>query len=115
MTERSPGPEERADSIVLAAVTLAATAGLLVCTITPARLDSAGRAALGVEVDMRLNVNTASAGALQALPGVGPALSGAIVAERESGGGFEGVADLERVKGIGPVIRGRLEPYVVAE
>ena len=49
-----------------------------------------------------LDVNTASAEQLDALPGVGPATAAAIVAHREANGPFASVDDLEEVRGIGP-------------
>lgn len=58
----------------------------------------AGELALGVPLD----VNRASAAQLEALPGVGPALAGRVVRERERGGPFADVADLQRVHGVGP-------------
>ena len=48
-----------------------------------------------------LNINTATAEQLEALPGVGPATAGKIVADRESNGPFATTEDLMRVKGIG--------------
>ena len=50
----------------------------------------------------RLNVNTATASELELLPGIGPALAGRIVEDREVNGTFNSVDDLDRVKGIGP-------------
>ena len=49
-----------------------------------------------------VNINTADAGALQALPGIGPALAAAIVEHRERAGPFASVDDLAKVAGIGP-------------
>jgi competence protein ComEA len=49
-----------------------------------------------------LDLNTADAEALQALPGIGPALAGRIVADREAQGPFRTAEDLLRVPGIGP-------------
>ncbi len=49
-----------------------------------------------------IDVNRASAGELETLPGVGPATAAAIVAERERNGPFASFDDLERVPGIGP-------------
>jgi len=49
-----------------------------------------------------VDVNTASAVELEALPGVGPATATAIVAERDRNGPFLSVDDLDRVPGIGP-------------
>lgn len=51
--------------------------------------------------DARININTASAEELELLPGIGPALSSAIVERRELIGGFKQVDDLLDVSGIG--------------
>ena len=57
-----------------------------------------GQAAAGGTVD----INTADAVALQALPGVGPSIGQAIVEWRETNGPFASVDELEDVPGIGP-------------
>jgi competence protein ComEA len=49
----------------------------------------------------RLDINRADANALQALPGIGPALARRIVAYREAHGPFRESGDLLRVPGIG--------------
>jgi competence ComEA-like helix-hairpin-helix protein len=49
-----------------------------------------------------LNLNTADAERLQALPGIGPALAEGVVAYRQEHGPFQTVEDLLRVPGIGP-------------
>ncbi len=48
-----------------------------------------------------VNLNTASRAELQMLPGIGPAIAGRIVADRETRGVFRTVDDLARVSGIG--------------
>jgi competence protein ComEA len=48
-----------------------------------------------------LNLNTATATELEALPGIGPTLADAIVRERDKLGGFKKVDDLKQVRGIG--------------
>ncbi len=48
-----------------------------------------------------IDINTASASELEALPGIGPSKAGAIVADREANGPFASCDDLARVKGIG--------------
>lgn len=48
-----------------------------------------------------INVNTATSTELEELPGIGPTLAGAIVAERERRGGFRSVGELQDVRGIG--------------
>jgi competence protein ComEA len=49
----------------------------------------------------RVNINTASADALTALPGIGPSKAAAIVADRDAKGAFSSCADLRRVTGVG--------------
>lgn len=51
-----------------------------------------------------LNINTADAAALEALPGIGPQLAGRIVDYRQAHGPFAQVEDLLDVPGIGPTI-----------
>jgi competence protein ComEA len=48
-----------------------------------------------------VNLNRANQAELQLLPGIGPAIAGRIVSERESGGEFREVRDLARVSGVG--------------
>jgi competence protein ComEA len=48
-----------------------------------------------------ININTATAAELEELPGIGPTLAEAIVAERERRGGFRSVGELQDVRGIG--------------
>lgn len=59
--------------------------------------------------DPPVDVNAASAEELQRLPGVGPVMAGAIVAGRP----FRSVAELDRVRGIGPKTLDKLRPFVV--
>ncbi|MBQ0932850.1 helix-hairpin-helix domain-containing protein [Ideonella sp. 4Y16] len=59
--------------------------------------------------DTRLEVNQANQAELEMLPGVGPALSEAILAERRRGGPFKDWRALQRrVKGLGPATARRL-------
>jgi competence protein ComEA len=59
-----------------------------------------------------LDLNSADAEALQALPGIGPALAERIVADREAHGSFRTPEDLLRVSGIGPKRWERIRPLV---
>ena len=60
-----------------------------------------------------VDLNTATAADLDALPGVGPATAQAIVAERtRRGGRFTSVDDLLDVRGIGPAKLDELRPLV---
>lgn len=49
----------------------------------------------------RLNLNTATAGDLEQLPGLGPTLSRRVVVYRRTHGPFAVVEDITRVRGIG--------------
>jgi competence protein ComEA len=60
----------------------------------------------------RIDPNQAPVSQLRRLPGVGPARARAIVRERESGGPFRVLADLERVPGIGSRTVEALEPHL---
>ncbi|MFQ5515392.1 MAG: ComEA family DNA-binding protein [Myxococcota bacterium] len=61
---------------------------------------------------LRIPLNEASSGDLDALPGIGPARARAIVRERERGGPFHSVAELQRVPGLGAVSAERLAPHL---
>lgn len=52
--------------------------------------------------DKKININTASAKELEALPGIGESLAKAVLACREEIGGFETIEDIMKVSGIGP-------------
>lgn len=91
------------------AFALAAMVGLGVWRAVPASpaerlepdargLSSGARRVLGLPID----INLASAGELEALPGVGPALAARIVAFRQAHGRFATLDEVERVPGIGP-------------
>ncbi len=59
-----------------------------------------------------INLNTASATDLSMLPGVGRAKAEEIVRWRVRLGPFGSVADLDHVKGFGPSLRHRIEPFI---
>src|SRR5687768_2759913 len=61
-----------------------------------------------------IDVNRATAAELELLPRVGPALAARIVEERERAGPFRSIADLERVRGIGPRTIERIAPLATA-
>jgi competence protein ComEA len=67
-----------------------------------------GSGAPGAPVDL----NTATAAELDALPGIGPATAAAIVRDREQHGPFHTVDDLSRVRGIGPAKLAQLHDLV---
>ena len=52
----------------------------------------------------KVNINTAAPAALEALPGIGPALAQRIVDHRQAHGPFERIEDITEVSGIGEAI-----------
>jgi competence protein ComEA len=60
-----------------------------------------------------LDLNTASAEQLDALPGVGPATAQKIIDYRQAHGPFRSVAELEAVPGIGPSKLAQLKGLVI--
>jgi competence protein ComEA len=61
---------------------------------------------------LRVDPNTAPAPVLAALPAIGPTRAASILRAREAAP-FASASDLEdRVKGIGPVTRRAIEPYL---
>jgi competence protein ComEA len=59
-----------------------------------------------------VDLNLATQSDLEALPGIGPSLAQAIIAERERRGGFTDVAQLQSVRGIGERRFADLRPLV---
>lgn len=59
-----------------------------------------------------LDLETAGADALQIVPGIGPRLAARIVEDRDAHGPFGSLESVERVKGVGPALRGRMSAYV---
>lgn len=57
-----------------------------------------------------VNINTATAEELKALPGIGAAKAKAIVEYREQHGAFKTVDELDNVKGIGPALLEKIRP-----
>jgi competence protein ComEA len=74
--------------------------------------DARRRPASGPTAGARVDLDVASAAEIEALPRIGPALAGRIVADRESLGAFGSLAGLERVRGVGPGLAAAVRPYV---
>lgn len=61
-----------------------------------------------------IDINSASAAELDALPGIGPAIAERIVAYRDESGPFESVEALQDVKGVGAALFEQIAPLVTA-
>lgn len=64
------------------------------------------------EITLLLNINTATAQQLQALPGIGAVKAQAIVDYREEHGPFRYVEELRNVRGIGETILASVMDYI---
>lgn len=94
----------------------------LVSTVDPASTENggarqasrrhSGRSSHKLQPGQTLDVNTATAAELVALPGVGPGLARRIIEYREQNGRFQTVDDLQNVSGIGPSKFEKMQPYV---
>lgn len=62
-----------------------------------------------------ININTASALELEALPGIGPALASRIVDYRQQNGPFQTVAEIQNVSGIGPETYEKLKGQITVK
>lgn len=72
------------------------------CAFMPVHAaDTAPKAAMSQAVDNKIDINTADANALTALPGVGVKKAEEIIKYRELNGNFNSVDELVNVKGIG--------------
>ena len=76
----------------------------------PRRGEQAGAAPTAA--DPRLDLNSADAASLEALPGIGPVLAERILAWRAEHGRFRSVEELQEVAGIGPKLFAQLAPLV---
>lgn len=121
-------PSERKGALVLLAlVALGALADLVrlepVAAPEPAEVAAAPPVAAGRAADVPpeeaparapLDLNSATAAELDALPGIGPVLAARIVSHRNTHGPFGSADDLLAVQGIGPRLLERLASRVTA-
>ena len=69
----------------------------------------------GHSVKTKLNVNTATAEQLDALPGIGPVLAGRIIEYRRQNGSFTSISQLADVQGIGQERLIAIMEYITVE
>jgi competence protein ComEA len=63
----------------------------------------------------KININTAFAGDLQLLPGIGEVTAERIIDYREQKGGFRRIEDIKNVKGIGDKKFAQIKEFIVIE
>jgi competence protein ComEA len=89
-----------------------ALAAALLAAAIAARAAGSGSGPAPVRLERWLvDVNTAPAAEIEALPGVGTVLAARIVEERAKGA-FDSIDDLVRVPGVGPTTIERLRSFV---
>ncbi len=95
----------RARAIALAAA-FVALAALALPAVSRAAAPPAGT------MIKTINVNTATAAELTALPGIGQAKADAIVKYREEHGSYRSPEDLLQVRGIGEALLTKIRPHI---
>ncbi|MBF2053507.1 MAG: ComEA family DNA-binding protein [Candidatus Sericytochromatia bacterium] len=66
----------------------------------------------GAQTIQKIDLNTASAAQLEAIPGIGPVTAERIIAHRQQYGIFQSPQDLLKVKGIGAKTLARIQGYL---
>ena len=88
----------------------------VVASVAPSRTPrSAPQAAAAATTQFPINLNTATAEQLEAIPGIGPVLAQRIIEYRQMHGRFQSVDELLEVRGIGPKRLENMRPYVVVK
>lgn len=77
-------------------------------TDRPAAVKEPKRTAKAASPTIIVNVESATAAEIEALPGIGPSLARRIVEDRRVHGPFGSIEGLQRVRGVGPALAGRL-------
>jgi competence protein ComEA len=78
----------------------------------PAQSKSAARSAAKPAVTSIVNINTASATDLQALPGIGAKTAARIIEHRQKNGPFKKIEELMNVRGVGEKNFLKLKPQI---
>ncbi len=119
MRERQPGPRltlRHADQAAVATLIAGSLAAIGVWCVWQGRLR--GRLidierAEPIAIDFRIDINRADWPELTLLPNIGEQLAKRIVADRAKRGPFRTLADLRRVRGIGPRTLEGMAPFLL--
>jgi competence ComEA-like helix-hairpin-helix protein len=109
----SPAAWPRASQRVLLAAAAALLGFTLFAAHRAARTPPETPVADDPRLEVRIDVNAATAADLEALPGIGAALAARIVADREARGPFREPGEIARVPGVGARLAERLRPLVL--
>jgi competence protein ComEA len=93
-------------------VTLGAAFVLAVLLAAPAMSGGQPQSPSASASSAAVNINTATADQLNALPGIGPKMSSRIIEYRQENGGFKKVEELMQVQGIGEKNFLKLKPLI---
>lgn len=110
---RPPGPtrsESAVVAVMLTAIVLPSAFQAIVFRRAPAPPEI--QRSEDRRYDLKIDVNVCNRLELEHLPGIGPKLAERIINSRESNGPFATPRDLMRVKGIGPKMLAKMEPYL---
>jgi competence protein ComEA len=83
--------------------------------ILPTSVPLTVNTSLSPPLGQKININTASANELEALPGIGPTLAQRMVDHRLANGPFSRPEDIKKVKGIGDGIFAQIKDLIAVE
>jgi competence protein ComEA len=86
-----------------------------VASVAPSRTPRSAPQAAAAATQFPINLNTATAEQLEAIPGIGPVLAQRIIEYRQTHGRFQSVDELLEVHGIGAKRLESMRPYVVVK
>ncbi|MEN8262551.1 MAG: helix-hairpin-helix domain-containing protein [Nitrospirota bacterium] len=70
---------------------------------------------VSINIEDKININSASAKEMSTLPGIGKKKAEAIIAYRKQNGSFSSIDDLKKVEGIGKKTLERIKAHVTTE
>jgi competence protein ComEA len=106
-------PTDQRTIAALVCLTLVATAGYWICQGGPRGQLIDIDQAPPLTLQFRVDINQASWPELAQIPGIGETLARRIVESRREDGRFERPQDLQRIRGLGPKLLERMEPYLL--